>query len=246
MRGQGGSRHRRKSVHLSPHTECVDPSTDPATVAHALQATTGADTLYVADLDAIRQPSPHLAQTRTYSDAVRRLAHALPQTTLLVDSGTTAISNLPKSDATPNLWPILASESLREYPLPANRTAGALPVCGLSLDFRQGQWLGCRELWARYGITASTPPLAIARLLLQAVPARFVIVLDIATVGTTQGPSPFVLELLRQLRSEPALLGDADLIAGGGIRNRDDIARFADAGADAVLVASALHDRRLP
>jgi uncharacterized protein related to proFAR isomerase len=36
-----------------------------------------------------------------------------------------------------------------------------------------------------------------------------------------------------------------DLIAGGGVRGLDDLKALADAGCDAALVASALHDGRL-
>jgi phosphoribosylformimino-5-aminoimidazole carboxamide ribotide isomerase len=35
------------------------------------------------------------------------------------------------------------------------------------------------------------------------------------------------------------------LVAGGGVRGADDLARLADAGCDGALVATALHDGRL-
>jgi phosphoribosylformimino-5-aminoimidazole carboxamide ribotide isomerase len=36
-----------------------------------------------------------------------------------------------------------------------------------------------------------------------------------------------------------------EVVAGGGVRDWDDVRRLEDAGADAVLVASALHDGTL-
>jgi phosphoribosylformimino-5-aminoimidazole carboxamide ribotide isomerase len=36
-----------------------------------------------------------------------------------------------------------------------------------------------------------------------------------------------------------------ELTSGGGVRGRDDLAALADAGCDAALVASALHDGQL-
>ena len=38
---------------------------------------------------------------------------------------------------------------------------------------------------------------------------------------------------------------DVELVAGGGIRGVEDLLRLAEAGCDAVLVASALHDGRI-
>jgi phosphoribosylformimino-5-aminoimidazole carboxamide ribotide isomerase len=64
------------------------------------------------------------------------------------------------------------------------------------------------------------------------------IVLELARVGTGLGPG--TLELIRGLRRQFA---DVELIAGGGIRGRTDIDQLKDAGVDAVLVASALHDK---
>jgi len=70
---------------------------------------------------------------------------------------------------------------------------------------------------------------------------RSFILLDLASVGERRGPS--TLELCRWTRRQ---FPNIELISGGGIRDRDDVARFEDAGVDAVLVATALHDGTLP
>ncbi|HEV3341933.1 MAG TPA: HisA/HisF-related TIM barrel protein [Pirellulales bacterium] len=69
---------------------------------------------------------------------------------------------------------------------------------------------------------------------------RRIIVLDLARVGVNTGVS--TTELCRRLRKlYPAL----EIISGGGVRNADDLRALAEAGCDAALVASALHDGRL-
>ncbi len=69
---------------------------------------------------------------------------------------------------------------------------------------------------------------------------RRLIVLDLARVGVGEGSGTEAL--CRELR---ALAPTCELIAGGGVRGTDDLDRLADAGCDAALVASALHDGRM-
>jgi phosphoribosylformimino-5-aminoimidazole carboxamide ribotide isomerase len=66
------------------------------------------------------------------------------------------------------------------------------------------------------------------------------IVLDLADVGVSRGTG--TLDLVRRLRSAHPQL---ELTAGGGVRGIDDLRQLADAGCDAALVASALHDGRI-
>jgi len=62
----------------------------------------------------------------------------------------------------------------------------------------------------------------------------------LADVGVNEGPR--TLSFCRQIRREFSAI---ELIAGGGVRGIDDLVALADAGCDAALVASALHDGRL-
>jgi len=66
-----------------------------------------------------------------------------------------------------------------------------------------------------------------------------VIVLDLARVGTGAGLDFALIARVRQ--STPGQV----LLAGGGVRGYEDLARLADAGCDGALVATALHDGRL-
>jgi phosphoribosylformimino-5-aminoimidazole carboxamide ribotide isomerase len=66
------------------------------------------------------------------------------------------------------------------------------------------------------------------------------IVLDLAAVGTGQGPATG--PICRHLRaSHPQL----EIISGGGIRDLEDVRQLARDGCDTVMVSSALHDGRI-
>ena len=69
--------------------------------------------------------------------------------------------------------------------------------------------------------------------------AGAVIVIDLARVGTGAGLDLALIARVRE--AAPGLT----LLAGGGVRGLDDLARLADAGCDGALVATALHDGRL-
>ena len=73
---------------------------------------------------------------------------------------------------------------------------------------------------------------------------RSVVLLDLATVGTEQGPSQPLLEACQRVtRRHPAI----DLITGGGVRSLQDLKQLDNAGCHGALVATALHKwQRLP
>jgi hypothetical protein len=97
-------------------------------------------------------------------------------------------------------------------------------ACGiLSLDRRNGQRLDAAGCW-------ESPALW---------PSR-VIVMTLERVGAGTGPD---LATLREVaRRSP----DTELIGAGGINGEADLALAREAGASAWLVASALHDLKLP
>ena len=64
---------------------------------------------------------------------------------------------------------------------------------------------------------------------------RTFIVLDLARVGARAGPET---EPARRLR---ARLPDAEVVLGGGVRDKDDLRALAAAGYHAALVGTALH-----
>ena len=69
---------------------------------------------------------------------------------------------------------------------------------------------------------------------------RSIIVLDLVRVGMAGGTG--TEELCRRIVAEHP---HVEVVAGGGIRGPDDLARLEAAGVHAALVASALHDGRI-
>ncbi|HVA49070.1 MAG TPA: HisA/HisF-related TIM barrel protein [Pirellulales bacterium] len=129
---------------------------------------------------------------------------------------------------------IVGLESLVDSGLLAESVAlvGATRLV-FSLDLRRGRPIvGCRQ-WRKLPaekIAEEAVGMGIQRM----------IVLDLARVGVDGGVG--TLDLCRRLRREfPAL----EITSGGGVRSLDDLRLLADAGCDAALVASALHDGRI-
>ena len=214
VRGVGGERHRYAPI-ASP---LCQGRSDPPTVAGALQATTAADRLYVADLDAI------LGRAVQF-DALASIARALrPGTTLWLDAGfiDRAAADQALAHLGPDVVPVFGSESLATPTALQEAFAGAAPGI-LSLDRRGGQPLDPSGCW-------QAP---------QHWPAT-VIAMALERVGSNAGPDVDLIAMLRD-RARP---GTA-LVGAGGIRDAADVDAAASSGATAWLVASALHADRL-
>jgi phosphoribosylformimino-5-aminoimidazole carboxamide ribotide isomerase len=220
MRGQVVRAVRGDRQSYRPIVSSLCDGSDPLQMARALCRHCASSRLYVADLDA-------LTGGEAQADVLRALLQGLPALELWLDAGfadAAAAAALCQRIGAPagRVVPVFGSESLRS--LAALRAAFANPDAGvLSLDRRGGQRLdpaGCwdhPELW----------------------PGR-VIVMTLERVGADSGPD---LDTLREVQSRaPA----ARLVGAGGIRHAEDLVRARDAGAHAWLVASALHDGRLP
>ena len=98
----------------------------------------------------------------------------------------------------------------------------------LSLDLRGGCVLSPDPALAEAGAAGALARLADSG-------AREAIVLDLARVGSGEGPD---VALLAALNSH---LPDVELLAGGGVRDARDLRALAGAGAAGALVATALH-----
>ena len=228
MRGQVVRAVRGNRQAYQPIVSQLCAGSDPLTVAKALCTHCDSHQLYVADLDAL------LGQPAQMS-VLRELLLALPELELWLDAG---FANAAAADtlragagaAGARIVPVFGSESLASRAElercfggagtgPGTAAAGAV----LSLDRRDGQRLDAAGCW-------DAPALW---------PER-VIVMTLERVGSDAGPD---LETLANVR----LRSPATFIVGaGGIRDEDDLERASAAGAGAWLVASALHDGRLP
>lgn len=99
-----------------------------------------------------------------------------------------------------------------------------------SLDLADGRTRVAATEWREAG------PVDIARQVFR-FGVRQMIVLDLAAVGMRQGLR--TESLLAELREA---LPELELISGGGVRGRGDLARLAAAGCKATLVSTALHE----
>jgi len=208
-----------------PVVSALCQSSDPLRVARTLTAHCASAQLYVADLDALMGAA---AQTA----ALRGLLQGLPDIDELwldagfadADSAAALLAALGPDAA--RVRPVYGSESLASRAallrcVDRGTALGARAV--LSLDRRDGQRLDAAGCW-------DAPALW---------PQR-VIMMTLDRVGSGAGPD---LQTLGALRARAP---SATLVGAGGLRSLDDLALAAAAGADAWLVASALHDLQIP
>jgi phosphoribosylformimino-5-aminoimidazole carboxamide ribotide isomerase len=208
-------------------------SSDPPAVARAVLSASGATELYVADLDAIRGGS-------RVSPAVSRLLE-LHRGPVWLDVGLGPLRRPAVLPDLPHLRAVVGLETATGMAPLVEAVARFGPGrVAVSLDLCDGSLLGS---WVNWGAAHARDVRGVA-VSAVASGARRLIVLDLARVGTGTGPG--TEDVLRLLRSTFAGAGAAvELIAGGGIRSWADVERLGEAGADAVLLASALHDGTL-
>ncbi len=151
------------------------------------------------------------------------LAEAFPQLEIWLDNG------MPNSGLAAEQFqelagvrPVIGTESLRDggefvvHAQAITRSTGRAPI--LSLDFKGREIMGADLVLA----PQSWPDTVIA--------------MSLTAVGAREGPDD---GLIKQLRL--ASVAPMRIVAAGGVRNAQDLATLAAAGADAVLVATALH-----
>ena len=154
--------------------------------------------------------------------ALTRLVRELPGIELWLDAGfvdpTGARAVIAQlHDAGATVTPVFGSESLpAAQPVPADAI--------LSLDQRHDVPLGDAALWTD---TSRWP----ARL----------IVMSLDRVGSFSGPDLTAIAHVHQRAGNDRLI-----VGAGGVRHIDDLRAAEAAGAHAWLIASALHDRRIP
>jgi phosphoribosylformimino-5-aminoimidazole carboxamide ribotide isomerase len=222
VRGVAGRREEYRPI----VSQLVD-SAEPTDIANAFCMQFGFKELYLADLDAIQQKA---AQFEIY----RRL-QAL-DVGLWIDAGL----------RTPDDSPFLALMGLNAAHLIVGleSVAGPGPLGEMikrggservvfSLDMKANKPLIQSVAWR------TIQPFDIAEQAIE-LGIRRMIVLDLANVGVSAGVGTEGL-CARLRQNYPEL----QLIAGGGVRDINDVKRLTDCGVDYVLVASALHDGRI-
>jgi len=218
---RGGVRER-----YAPLESALAPNTDGDARALIREfAALDCHEVYVADLDALEGGCPQW-----------QLIGALAScAALLVDAGAREPAQLGKIFATGARRAVIALETMPSWSLLADciRTYGASRVV-FSLDLRGGIPV---TVPGRAACDAPSPGSTLE--LAVGAGATSVVVLDLARVGSGAGLDWRLLEQLR--RAHPEI----ELQAGGGIAGLADLERARQAGCDAVLVGSALHDGTL-
>lgn len=210
--------------HYRPIVSALVGSADPLVVAQGLCEHCATDTLYLADLDAIQGGA-------VQQGVLLGLLRALPRLKVWLDAGfatRAAVDDLLDglarrgiADADQRVTPVHGSESLASAEELARCFAPPAQAL-LSLDSLGGRALDPAGVLDRP----------------EAWPERL-IVMTLDRVGSAEGPDLAALAAVRQRAPRARLIG------AGGIRDAADLARAAEAGAEAWLVASALHDGRI-
>lgn len=192
---------------------------DPVRVARAFREALGLEELYVADLDAI-------AGGHLHRDVIAALA---AEARVMVDAGATDVTAVRLLLELGAAGVVVGTESLTDQAA-LERLRAELPDAPLvlSLDLRAGQIVSPDPELAGLGA-----PEALARL--GGCGIHDAIVLDLARVGSGAGPDVALVSGLH------ARLPALELLAGGGVRDIDDLHALAAAGAAGTLVATALH-----
>jgi HisA/HisF family protein len=221
LAGQAVRAVRGDRANYRPLESSLCHGSEPVAVGRALLDHCTARRLYVADLDALTGLAPQ-------ATLLARLLQGLPDAEIWLDAGFKSPSEADALlDGLPGkgerVVPVIASESL-----PDADSIGAFtqrwPWAVLSLDQREGTALGAASCW-----TAS-----------HLWPQK-VIVMTLDRVGSFEGPD---LATVTQVRSRAG--SNRTVIGAGGVRSVADLEAAAKAGADAWLIASALHDGRIP
>jgi phosphoribosylformimino-5-aminoimidazole carboxamide ribotide isomerase len=224
VRGIGGKRSEYRPI----HSQLVSDAR-PKAVATAFVEYFGFDTTYVADLNAIMEGPWSANDWKQVASSGLKLC---------LDAGITNSLAAQKILACGieldiDLELVIGLESLESPSELANIQQLCRGQAIFSLDMRAGEPLTKIESWQ------SRTPIEIAAEAVNRGTNRLII-LDLADVGESGGTR--TLQLCRDLRENYPYI---ELIAGGGVRNLDDLKALSDAGASAALVASALHNRRL-
>ncbi len=197
----------------------------PLVIARALLQRSGSHELYVADLDAIQGRAAQSELISALLDDLATLATAAPPVALWLDAGFAdeagAHDLLGRLGAhASRVSPVFGSETLADAA--ALEALAQHPRAILSLDGRHGAPLDRAGCGSRPDLWPNT-----------------VIMMTLDRVGSNEGPDLAAFAALRQQAPRARWIG------AGGIRHRQDLVDAAAAGADAWLVASALHDGRL-
>ncbi len=219
VRGVAGRRETYRPIESR-----LTDRTDAVAVAQAFREHFGFEELYVADLDGILTARPNLGilrelSRRGFACRVDAGIRTLDDARTLRDAGVERLVVCLESNPGEAFLATLVNEF----------STGQL--C-FSLDLLSEQPMG------RIDDRDENPAATVDRIAVLGF--REVILLDLAAVGVGSGPA--TASLCRAIRDRHPSI---ELITGGGVRDANDLRRLAEAGANGVLLASALHSGAL-
>ena len=189
---------------------------NPVAVVEGLMRVHPFETLYVSDLDGIMQSTPDI-------HTVHALKAAFPNLEIWLDNGLPSSGLVAeKFQELARVRPVIGTESLRHtdefvaFSKAFEMSTGRAPI--LSLDFKGGEIMG-----ADMALSPASWP-------------DTVIVMMLDAVGSNAGPNDTLIKHLRAATRETTRI-----VAAGGVRGKEDLVMLAAAGANAALVATALH-----
>ena len=173
--------------------------------------------IYIADLNLLTGRGENLAIIREISGMAKTMA----------DTGISKAGDLDRLPA--SICPILGTETA---PFRLMEELAPLRKIVVSLDMMN------RKVLARDALLANETPLqALQRL--NRLPLEGVILLELNRVGTSSGLDKAFLEKAIAVSEHP-------LILGGGVKNEEDLRALEEMGFSGALVATAVHNGRVP
>ncbi|MFW9966717.1 MAG: HisA/HisF-related TIM barrel protein [Candidatus Thorarchaeota archaeon] len=192
---------------------------DPLDVANAIKKTFEVETLYIADLDAITGDGDNF-------DIIAEIIKS-SDLEVLLDGGLASLDDLEPLFKTGVHHVVVATETIESMEELARIFEHHGESLVGSLDLMNGQTMSaCSEF-------ADKSPKEMAGIL-EDLGVEKLIVLELSLVGSGKGP---VHDALLEICENSSM----EIIAGGGVRNRDDLRRLFDLGVRSALVATALH-----
>lgn len=216
VRGVAGQRSEYR-----PWRSRLCPTADPLELADSFRTRYAFSELYLADLDAIAGAEPAWALYASLQSRGFRL---------WVDAGVRTGADGGRLAAAKVDMVVAGLETVQGPDELQAMIAAVSERIVFSLDLNAGRIMAEPKVWR------AVEPAAVAAQVI-ALGIQRLIILDLARVGNAKGTG--TEELCASLASKHP---EVELIAGGGIRDSDDLARLEQCGVSAALVASALHE----
>ncbi len=224
MHARAGARDRYSAVQSAAGWP-IDPG-NAKTLAEVYTDVLGISEIYAADLDAILDRQPQ--------DEVTRDLASMPSP-LWLDAGVRSVDDARRAIAVGASRVIVGLETLPSFEV-LSQICGAIgrDRVVFSLDLRDGQPMVTNGVQLPSALSPENIACAAA-----AGGVGTLIVIDLARVGTNRGLDVALLARIRA--AAPGL----NLIAGGGVREWDDLVDVAKAGCHGALLATALHNGKI-